>query len=77
MNAKEARATAYAHNTNKSDSQYASVMKVIGKHVSEGKYECYFNERLLDDVRKKLISESYTVGMDVTDRDGSMVKISW
>lgn len=77
MNAKEARAKAYAHNTSASDSQYAKAKKQIETYASKGEYECWFYERMLDDVKLKLVQEGYVVGDNKSDRDGTQIKINW
>jgi hypothetical protein len=78
MNAKEAHARAQDRNTNITNSQYARVKTRILAHSDNGSYECWFYERLLDDVKLKLEQEGYVVGENSEDRDGScQIHIKW
>jgi hypothetical protein len=77
MDAKEAHAKAKERNTNVSDSQYARAKKQIEKYALDGKYQCWFYEKILDDVRVKLTLEGFQVGNNQSDRDGTMAEIKW
>jgi hypothetical protein len=77
MNALEARANAAKVNTNSTNSQYSRAIQKIQQAVNGGKYECWFYETMLNDVRVKLTADGYTVDANQNDRDGSLVRISW
>lgn len=77
MNAHEARRKATIVKTKEIDSQYADIKHRIDLAVADGKYETYFYESLIKDVKLKLQVEGYKVcdysgGMNETN-----TTISW
>jgi hypothetical protein len=77
MKASEARNRALQVNTDSKNSQFAKIILEIEHAVSQGKYEIWFYDTILDDVRKKLTEFGYLVAETQFERNETMTKITW
>lgn len=79
MKAHQARELALKANLENVDSQYSRILLSIRNAANSGKYEMWWYDDILPDVRAKLMSEGYKIGptnYDPRER-GSLIKITW
>lgn len=77
MEAKKAKQIAETFNTKNIAGQYERVIGTIKKAAGRGEYNTVIYEGLLNDVRRKLELDGYTVSNNLYERGDVYVEISW
>ena len=77
MNAQEAQSIAIKTNIEATNGQYAKIQKLIRDKASNGLYEVYFYETIIDDVKSKLQNDGFVIKEHSDFRDGYTATIDW
>lgn len=78
MKAKEAKLIASQYSIDKSQSQLNEIIEIVREAALKGECHCwYYGSVITEIVRNALLSDGYTVGQTIFDRNELLTEISW